>query len=291
MVDGEPITLADVVRESRRQEHELSAVYTGERLKDETQKLRRKILDELIFRKLVMREYNRNPFPIPKQLIEEIIDHHAREMGGLTRAELEKRLFKEGLSLDTLRKQAKERIAVDAILANTCDKQVTVTPKDVYDEYQRDASRWTRPAQIDFQILQLNKENGRSGADAKGTAEKLKPSVRMADEALFTRLVTEYSDGMNAVKGGYIKDMPVSSQRPEFQAALKGCKAGEVIGPVETPEAVFFIRINAVRPAMLVPFESISEDLTQQVRRREIEKKRREYEQKLRDNAMIVLYI
>lgn len=115
--------------------------------------------------------------------------------------------------------------------------------------------------------------------------------MRKADEALFSRLVAEFSDGQNSAKGGYILNVPITKQRPEFQAALKNRKAGEVIGPVETPEAFFFIRVVAIRPMRLIPFESISEELGREVRRREIEKKRAEYERKLRENALISIYI
>lgn len=150
-VDGEPITLLDVVRESGRAEHELAAVYTGERLKDETQKIRRKILNDLILRKLVLKEYRREPFPIPNQLVESMLDRHAKELGGISREELEKRLRQEGMSMDAFRKEMRERIAVDVIISRNCDQRVTVSPKDVYDEYQRNSARLTQSEQIDFQ--------------------------------------------------------------------------------------------------------------------------------------------
>ena len=150
-VDGEPITLLDVVRESGRAEHELAAVYTGERLKDETQKIRRKILNDLILRKLVLKEYRREPFPIPNQLVESMLDRHAKELGGISREELEKRLRQEGMSMDAFRKETRERIAVDVIISRNCDQRVTVSPKDVYDEYRRNSARLTQSEQIDFQ--------------------------------------------------------------------------------------------------------------------------------------------
>jgi len=150
-VDGEPITLLDVVRESGRAEHELAAVYTGERLKDETQKIRRRILNDLILRKLVLKEYRREPFPIPNQLVESMLDRHAKELGGISREELEKRLRREGVSMDTFRKEVRERIAADIIISRNCDQRVTVSPKDVYDEYRRNSARLTQSEQVDFQ--------------------------------------------------------------------------------------------------------------------------------------------
>ena len=79
--------------------------------------------------------------------------------------------------------------------------------------------------------------------------------------------------------------------RPEFQRALKDRKVGDVIGPVSTPEALFFLRVTAVKEAKTVPFENVSGTLYQDLRKREAGKKRQEYEKKLREKALIRIYI
>lgn len=290
-VNGEPITLLDVVLESGARERELANVYSGDRLIQETSRLRRTVLNDIIFHKLVYREYLNQPFDIPIQHVEAMLDEHAKTLGGISRVELEKKLNSYGSSLTELRKKARERIAVDVILLRDCDSKVVVTPKDVYDEYCANVEKFTSGRQVDFQLLQLNLENGRSGMTAAEAAKKIGSLVKNADATLFTRLVTEYSDNPNREKGGMVIGEELPKLRPEFQKALKDRKSGDVVGPVSTPEALFFLRVIVVKEAKIVPFEEVSPALYQELRKREAMKKRREYEKKLREKALIRIYI
>lgn len=290
-VDGEPITLLDVVLESGQAERELAGIYSGERLFTETAKTRKLVLEGIILRKLVYREYQRHPFEIPPQMIEAMLDYHAKMLGGISRAELERKAKEGGTSIEELREKAKQRIAVDVILIRDCDKRVSVTPKEVYDEYLANPGEWTRPGQIDFRMIQISKEGGRAGADVKSVAARLEPMIKKADPALFEKLVLEYSDASNREKGGAVEAVELRKLRPEFQTALKDRTAGDTVGPVETPEALFFLRVTAIRPASRVPFSKVSGQIYERLKQSAIEKKRAEYEKKLREKALIRYFI
>lgn len=288
-IDGEPVTLLDVVQESGPMERELAAIYTGERLNSETLKLRKRILNEIVMRKLVYKEYKKEPFEIPSQMVDSMLERHAKAMGGITMEELEKRIKKEGMTMADYRNKIREQIAVDILLIRNCDKMTVVTPKDVFDEYQAHPELWTKPEQLDLQVLQINKENAKSGNDAKLTAEKLKSSIKNADDVLFAKFIDEYSDAPQKISR--VSGMELQKLRPEFQSALKDRTAGEVIGPVETPEAFFFIRITTIHKADKIPFEKVSKELFNRVQERETRKRRTEYENKLREKALINYYI
>lgn len=288
-INGQPVTLLDVVQETAPFERELAVTYTGERLNREIEKIRRAALEDIITRRLICKEYEEEPFQVPDQMIENMIDEHARLMGGLTRKELEQQLKQSKMTIADLKKKMRERIIVNVILIRNCDKQVAVTPKDVYEEYQKNIDRWTHPAQIEFQMIQLNRENPRSGTTAPETAEKLSSVLSAgAGEELFTKLVDEYSDGP---RNGFTNSVEMPKLRPEFQNALKEKKSGDVVGPVETAEAIFFIRIKSLQLATPIPFEKAAPELEEQLRRDAIRKKREEYGKSLRAKALIRYYI
>ncbi len=288
-IDGEPVTLMDVVMESGPAERELAGLYTGERLTSETEKLRRSVLEKIIDRKLVYKEYQNDPFIITRQMVETALDHYAKSFGG--RKALEDRLASEGVTMASLKKQIRESIAVDIILIRNCDRLIDVTPKEVYDEYMRNTAGFTKPATIDFQLLQINRENRPAGQDAAAVAEKLAPTAKQANEALFSRLVAEYSDGTGKESGGHVNDMELGRLRPAFQKALKDLAAGEVAGPVETPEAYFFLRVLRVGKAERIPFEKVSGEIHESLRQERIKQKRTEFRKRLREKAMIRYYI
>ncbi len=288
-INGQPVTLLDVVQETAPLEQELAVMYTGERLNREIEKLRRSALEDIITRRLICKEYEAEPFQVPDQMIENMIDEHAKMLGGLTRKELELQLKQSRMTLADLKKKIRERIIVNVILIRNCDKQVVVTPKDVYEEYQKNIDRWTHPAQVEFQMIQLNRENPRSGTTAPETAEKLSSVLSAGSgEELFINLMEEYSDGP---RNGFTNSVELPKLRPEFQNALKNKKSGDVVGPIETVEAIFFIRIKSLQLATPIPFEKAAPELEEQLRREAIRKKRTEYGNSLRAKALIRYYI
>ena len=53
-------------------------------------------------------------------MIENMIDEHAKLLGGLTRKELEQRLKQNKMTLADLKKKMRERIIVNVILIRNC---------------------------------------------------------------------------------------------------------------------------------------------------------------------------
>ena len=286
-VNGEPVTLLDILLETTGAERELAGLVTGERLLNETKQLRARTLESIILRKLLYQKYLETPFPVPPQEIENVIDAISRDMGVTTREMLEERLSVLGFSLAKLKERAKERLVTEAMLRQLCDREVYVTPREVYEEYASHPERWTEPAAINLQLIQILRENGRAGANPAKYAENLRKSALGSSYEIFRELVRQHSDSSMASSGGETGYMPADKLRPEFAAALKGLQAGETVGPVETPEAFYFIRICGSRPAKKIPFSKIRDRIEKELMDRALTENRRKYEEKLREKAVI----
>ena len=286
-VNGDPVTLLDVLLETTGAERELAGLFTGERLLNETKQLRTRTLENIILRKLLYLKYLENPFPVPPQEIENLVDIISRDMGITTREMLEERLTALGSSLEKLKERAKERLVTEAMLHQLCDREVYVTPREVYEEYTSHPERWTEPEAINLQLLQILRENGKSGGNPAKYAEGLRNQVAGASYELFRELVKAHSDSPLAASGGETGYMSTEKLRPEFAAALKGLRAGETAGPVETPEAFYFLRICGFRPAKKIPFSKIRERIEKELTDRALAENRRQYEEKLREKAVI----
>ena len=103
----------------------------------------------------------------------------------------------------------------------------------------------------------------------------------------FTRLVLERSDGAAASAGGVTEGVERSTLRPEFIEALKDKKSGDVVGPVEAPEAYFFIRVVGIEPARAVPFSQANREVRDALYQERVAEKRKEYFERIRKNAVI----
>ena len=287
-VNGEPITLLDVILENGTQEKELAGVYSGERLVNKTFDLRNETVDRIICRKLVYEKYKADPFDIPRQDIENLLDAYVRENGADSRASFEKNLQLYGITPERFREMARERIAVEILLMRDCDHQVFITPKEVYEDYKAHPEKWTVPEKISLQLLQINVTAGSAGGDPQAAVKAVRQALdKDSSRKNFTRLVLEKSDGASASTGGIMEDAELKDLRPEFIEALKDKKAGDVVGPIEAPEAFFFLRVIGTEPARLIPFSKASREVYDALYKERVEKKRREYYNQLKRKAVI----
>ena len=287
-VNGEPITLLDVILETGSRERELAGIFSGQRLSNETLELRMETIDQIVFRKLVYEKYKANPFDIPRQEIENLLDEFVRTTGAESRAALEKSLQPFGITPERLREQALERIAVEVLLMRDCDHQVYITPKEVYEDYKAHPEKWTVPEKITLQLLQINVTAGSAGGDPQAAVKAIRKELdEDSSQKNFTRLVLEKSDGATASAGGVTESMERDKLRPEFIEALKDKKSGDVVGPVEAPEAFFFIRVVGIEPARAVPFSQANREVRDALYQERVAEKRKEYFDQIRKNAVI----
>ena len=287
-VNGEPITMLDVIFETGSREKELAGIYSGERLRNETLKLHVETVDQIVFHKLVYEKYKTEPFDIPSQEIENRLDEFVRVNGAESRAAFEKSLLPYGITPERLRERAKEQIAVEVLLLHDCDHHVYITPKEVYEDYKAHPEKWTVPEKISLQLLQINVTTGSAGGDPKAAVEAVRKELdKDSSQKNFTRLVLEKSDGESASEGGIMEGTELDKLRPEFIAALKDKKVGDVVGPIEAPEAYFFLRVVGTEPAKLIPFSKANRDVRDALFKEKAAEKRKEYAEQVRRNAVV----
>ena len=286
-VNGESITLKDVMLESNADEAKLASLYTGEDLVRKIEEIRRKVLEDLITRKLVYATYKKDPFDIPGQHVENIVDSLARVMGDGTRESLERRLKSFGSNMDELKEKAREKIATDVLIYRNCVLPVQITPKEIFQEYEANISRWKKQEQLEIQLLQILKKRTNDGADPQKIVENLKEMVKNADEDLFSDIVRKNTNGPNAEKGGKMGWIERDKLRPEFTKPLKNARKGMIVGPIDTPEGFYFIRVCDLAGEEKIPFEKAASQIEQELKEKAIQIRKKIYLHQIKEGAVI----
>ncbi|HBC85764.1 MAG TPA: hypothetical protein DCZ94_02295 [Lentisphaeria bacterium] len=285
-VNGIPVTLYDVILETGNDEQKLGMIYSGNQLTKEIQKLRAKKTRELVERKLCYTEFREKEYKIPEQYLEDMLDGLAANMTGGDRKKLEKRALADGITLNDLRMKAHEKLAVDILVYEFCYRTVSVTPKEVNDYYQKNSAEFSKPPQIELQVLLLKKD-GKFKDEFDDALGKLSADAAKADKDIFTTLVKLYSEGPDVAKGGNIGWLEESKLRPEFAEALKGQANNAIVGPVRTGEGIYFIRISARMDTKSRPFEAVREEISEKLMKQEKEKRYTDYMNRLKEKAVI----
>ncbi|MBN2642199.1 MAG: peptidyl-prolyl cis-trans isomerase [Victivallales bacterium] len=286
-VNGSPISLLDVVDDCAGEEARLRMMFSGDELKARVKALRRKVLDEAIDRKLIVDDYDNNPFDIPRQHIEDMIDKMSWSLSDGTRKSLKKKIEESGITLEDFEGKAKDRIIIDYTLGTLFYKVQSVTPREIYEFYEQNKDKFASPSTIRLQVLFLQGTREANLELLKEIAE----DVKSGNEKIFTSLVILHSAAPNAKNGGDLGWIETGKLRPEFAAAIKDNAPGFISEPVVTPEGIYFLRIAGLVPGGAKPFEEVNTQISDELNRRVREQTYKDYIKKLRSEAIIRYFI
>jgi len=287
-VNGEPISLLDIIYESGREEARLAMAFRGDELFQETRKLRKKILDEIINRKLIYEDYESNPFKIPEmnQYIESTVDGLSMDIGDGSRDALAEKAKKSGTTLEELKDKARKKIIVDIMVNEYCTRSVYITPKETYEYYEAHRDEFSTPAAVELDMI-LIKKDGRHKDSFQSVIDEIKDGAASGNRKIFHTLAVMNSEGPNAENGGEIGSIEVSRLRPEFLAATSSAAPGSGIGPIETDEGVYFLFLVTKKEKQEPAFDKVESDIREKIRKKFAEKAYDDYIKKLREKAII----
>ncbi len=285
-VNGTPISLMDVLNDSRREESRICLVYSGTELYQEVHKLRKKILEEIISRHLLLAAYEKKKVPIPPEYIENMLDDLALNYGCVSRNELEEKAKKSGTTVDELRKKATDKIAMQIMINNYYYANVNLTPKELFEYYENNKKEFSTPAKLKLELLLLRNEH----QNFAETLKMLESELSSASRKVFIAMVGLYSDGPGSKNGGDLGFIEENRLRPEFADALKNMKPGYVSKPIKTPEGVYFLRLDAYEPAVTTTYRELNNELRDKIEKKLKEKALEEYIDKLKTEAIIRYY-
>ncbi len=281
-VNGEPISLVDILPMTRRREYQAYAAYTGERLFEEVRKIRLTAVDEMIDRKLMLAEYKPELFVLSEQDVEESLDRMADASGCRNRREFERRARESGTSIDELRKQAREQLICQLMLMRQVRIEENVTPKESYEYFQSHPEEFTTPERLELAMIQLPETLKESDEEVVKLAGEL-----AADPARFAELAAMKSVGPGAKEGGSLGWIERQRLRPEFAAAMLQPETGKIYGPITTIDGVIFLKLLHYEQETKADFRSVSAAIRERIKEERRSLIRLDYLKKLREKAVI----
>lgn len=286
-INGEPISLGDVLPMTQAKEYQAAAAYSGDALEREICRLRLDAVEDLIDNKLIVADYATKNFNLPERDVDSALDEASLRIGCRSRAELTKKLREGGSSLEEFRKRVREQLIVQLMLHREYHASNFITPADLHRYYEEHKNEFSRPERIELAMLQLTSKQPDMEKTVREISEKL-----AADPESFPDLVLRFSSGPGRSDGGKLGVIERRRLRAEFASAL-GEKpvAGSILGPLRTADGIFWLKVVSCQPGEVVPFERSEADIR---RRLEIDLRRTcraRYCARLRRNAIIRYFI
>lgn len=281
-VNGQVITLVDVLPLTQAKELQAHSVYSGERLKNVIADYRKKVVNELIDDLLVQAEFARHNFVLSSHDIEREIDQFAQRIGCRSREQLLRKLRKDGSSIEEIRMGIRKNMMVQLMLFRQIRIADPVTPKELYEYFKANEADYASPEKVGLAMLKLDS----SRKDLERVIPEISAELKKNPEN-FSGIVKRYAPEF---KNGDLGEIDSKLLRPEFAAAFKSFSPGMVAGPLKVYDGIVWLKVTSWSPAKKSGFHEVEERIKNDLERKKREAVVTQYIKKLRSNAVIEFF-
>jgi parvulin-like peptidyl-prolyl isomerase len=291
VVNGEVITYSQVRELVAAQERSASEIYQGEELQSKVADMRKKAVQELIDRALILQEFKKKEFNIPSYVIDDSIQKIIRTDFGGDRAAFVKTLQAQGYTMARFRQVQKDKITVQAMRQSKTSDNVLVSPIKIREYYRKHADSYTTPEQVKLRMIVL-KDGGAGGdtpSDATVGKKQMAAEIRekLAGGAEFDRLAQMYSEDSTNEAGGDWGWIERKTLNEELAKVAFSLKPGEISPIIPLDNAYYILMVEAKKPAVTKPLSEVQSQIVDALSQEEKLKGQDRWLQELRQKAYI----
>jgi parvulin-like peptidyl-prolyl isomerase len=291
VVNGEVITYSQVRELVAAQEKSASEVYQGAELQQKVAEMRKKAVQELIDRALILQEFKKKEFNIPSYVIDDSIQKIIRSDFGGDRTAFVKTLQAQGYTMARFRKVQTDKIIVQAMRQSKTSDNVLVSPVKIREYYDRHASSYTTPEQVKLRMIVL-KEGGASGdspPDSSVSKKQMAAEIRekLAGGAEFDRLAQMYSEDSTNEMGGDWGWVERRTLNEELAKVAFSMKAGEISPIIPLDGAYYILMVEQRKPAVTKPLAEVRQQIVDALTQEDKLRGQEQWLKELRSKAYI----
>ena len=215
------------------------------------QEIRNKILDSLIEQKLVKQASDRAGIEVSEREVDNAIED-VKAQNRMEQETLLLALAQSGLTYNEYREQIKEQIRQVKYINKEFRSKISIQPEDIEDYYRQNQAEFMTQASYRLNMIFISSRDKESFKLKAGVVEKA-----LAGGGDFRDIAGHYSEGPAASMGGDLGYLRSGELNSVIEEAAKKLKAGEVGGPVETAEGIYYIQLVDAIPPEARPLEAV----------------------------------
>lgn len=241
------------------------------------EQLYRRALDTMILDILIGQEAERQKVAVSNAEVDAEISR-VMQQSRLAKAEFEKQLVREGLSVDSLRERVRKTLLRQKLMGMMVGRKVVVTPEEVAAYYEANKDKIRSGGTLRMALL-IYPDN----VNAAEWARKIK-----AGSAAFADVVKQLSIGPNKQAGGDVGPVPLDKLGPNWRQILSKLQEGEVsaVFPYEGKKAQVQL-LQAPRAVKTMTLAEATPMIENMLREPKLQERFEEYTEHLRKKAVI----
>ena len=259
----------------------------GER-KRRLAKLASQVLDEMVNEELIVQAAEGAKIDVESSEVQAALDE-IKQQNNLDDAGLAQALGAQGYTLQNykadLRRQLMRLRAVNTIV----QPKIQITEEDVharYDQMQRRSEAVSAVRLSDILIKLPDHATEQQINDAKDKAGKAVERVKAGED--FAAVAKDMSDDDSTkTTGGELGWFERGSINPDWEQIVFSMEKGDVRGPVTGPQGLYVFLVTDIKKSELKSYAEMKDQLTKELRRRELDKQTQTWVEELRKKAYI----
>jgi len=287
-VEGRIITFEQIRQEMAplmRQVQRASA--SEEELQNNLRRLQREVLQNLVDRILIIKEFERRGMQIPKAYLEgELNDLIQNEFDG-DRDRFLSYLRSQDKTVRDFRDELKENIIIQVMRQQMRRTQSEISPERIEQFYKKNESQFLRDERFELQQITLSKTS--DNEIPQETVDLIYEKLR--DGTTFTEVAREFSQDGLAGRGGNLGWLTREDLRPELAETAFALNTGEYSEPIAFQDSIFIFYIRNKQDAGIRPLEEVRDSIEEILLNEFSREAQQRWLDRLRQRAFIEYFI
>jgi peptidyl-prolyl cis-trans isomerase SurA len=286
-VNDDIITLSDLNREMAELRQQLATQYSGEQLEQEVKKQEKDVLDALIQEKLLLQKATELGFGANVDIqVTAAIERMRKENNIKDMEEFERVLGQQGMTMGGFRDRIRRKMITDGLIQEFVNSRITLLSTEIEKYYKDHAREFTRPEELTLSEIIIPIEGNEAEAEAK--ANEVRKRILQGEE--FATLVSQYSKGPTASKGGGIGTYMTAKLNQEIARAVANVKEGEVTPPIKTKEGFVIYRVDTRKQAAVAALDEVKAEIQTRLYRQKFNPEFQRFVAQLKEEAYIQIF-
>ena len=251
----------------------------------------RQVLDRIVGFHLLVQETKNRKIAAPPWEVDGQIDQIKKQFP--TEDAFQQMLKSRGVTLDRLRAETADTVAVNKMLQAELEPKVSVTEAEIKTFYDQNKPRFRQDDSVHASHILIRADeqaDAATRAKAKAQADDLLKQLKKG--AAFPDLAKKYSqDPGSAPNGGDLGFFSKGQMMPAFEQAAFALQPGQTSAVVQTPAGYHIIRVAEAKPGRDLGFEEVKAQIADYLKQQLRDKKSQEFVDQLKAKGKVEILI
>ncbi len=215
-------------------------------------------LEQLVQRQLILHDFNANvklPPGILDVEVDKEVEREIRTRYGGDRMRMIKTLHDNGLTLEKLRQQIKDRIVISIMRQKNVSSDLVASPHKIEAYYQLHKDEYKLEPKIQLRTILLKKPDQADAPSPKKLLEEIRQKVLAG--ASFAEMASVYSQGAQKKEGGNAGWWTKAELSKDLAEPAFALKKGEMSPVLDTSEGFYLLYAEDVQTSRYVPLTEL----------------------------------